>query len=200
MFLTASSAITASFITQKGREAIARMDGSFRITKCSVSDDEIDYTQDLRLPESSDLFDSSDAVIYLTPISEPISLQPKYFCQGGESPVNSRIILTPASVDLKAGGRTTIRIQAFESVVGKVIRSFRIICPSQIQPSGGNVQGGGMTLIATKAPEGNVYTAQFGIFEKSSVIPQTGKATYQIYITPEGGSMGGATLIVNVDY
>lgn len=33
-----------AILTKKGREALARNDGSFRITQFALSDDEIDYT------------------------------------------------------------------------------------------------------------------------------------------------------------
>jgi len=33
-----------AILTKKGRELLARNDGSFRITQFAVSDDEIDYT------------------------------------------------------------------------------------------------------------------------------------------------------------
>lgn len=43
-YLNNSSIIVDAILTKKGRELLARNDGSFRITQFSVSDDEIDYT------------------------------------------------------------------------------------------------------------------------------------------------------------
>lgn len=43
-YLNNSSVIVDAILTKKGRELLARNDGSFRITQFSVSDDEIDYT------------------------------------------------------------------------------------------------------------------------------------------------------------
>ena len=40
-----NSVITVdAILTKKGREALAKNDGSFRITQFALSDDEIDYT------------------------------------------------------------------------------------------------------------------------------------------------------------
>lgn len=43
-YLNNASIIVDAILTKKGRELLARNDGSFRITQFSVSDDEIDYT------------------------------------------------------------------------------------------------------------------------------------------------------------
>jgi hypothetical protein len=43
-YLNNSSVIVDAILTRKGRELLARNDGSFRITQFAVSDDEIDYT------------------------------------------------------------------------------------------------------------------------------------------------------------
>jgi hypothetical protein len=43
-YLNNSSVIVDAILTKKGRELLARNDGSFRITQFSLSDDEIDYT------------------------------------------------------------------------------------------------------------------------------------------------------------
>jgi hypothetical protein len=43
-YLNNSSVIVDAILTKKGRELLARNDGSFRITQFSVSDDEVDYT------------------------------------------------------------------------------------------------------------------------------------------------------------
>lgn len=43
-YLNNSSIIVDAILTKKGRELLARNDGSFRITQFSVSDDEVDYT------------------------------------------------------------------------------------------------------------------------------------------------------------
>lgn len=43
-YLNNSTVIVDAILTKKGRELLARNDGSFRITQFSVSDDEIDYT------------------------------------------------------------------------------------------------------------------------------------------------------------
>ena len=43
-FLNNTSVTVDAILTKKGRELLARNDGSFRITQFSLSDDEIDYT------------------------------------------------------------------------------------------------------------------------------------------------------------
>lgn len=43
-YLNNSSIIVDAILTKKGRELLARNDGSFRITQFSLSDDEVDYT------------------------------------------------------------------------------------------------------------------------------------------------------------
>lgn len=44
-YLNNSVVTVDAILTKKGREALARNDGSFRITQFALSDDEIDYTQ-----------------------------------------------------------------------------------------------------------------------------------------------------------
>ena len=43
-YLSSTSVIVDAIITKKGRELLARNDGSFQITQFSLADDEIDYT------------------------------------------------------------------------------------------------------------------------------------------------------------
>lgn len=43
-YLSNTSVIVDAILTKKGRELLARNDGSFRITQFSLADDEIDYT------------------------------------------------------------------------------------------------------------------------------------------------------------
>ena len=43
-YLSNSSVVVDAILTKKGRELLARNDGSFRISQFSLSDDEIDYT------------------------------------------------------------------------------------------------------------------------------------------------------------
>jgi hypothetical protein len=43
-YLNNKSVVVDAILTKKGRELLARNDGSFRITQFSLSDDEIDYT------------------------------------------------------------------------------------------------------------------------------------------------------------
>jgi len=43
-YLNNTSVTVDAILTKKGRELLAKNDGSFRITQFSLSDDEIDYT------------------------------------------------------------------------------------------------------------------------------------------------------------
>lgn len=43
-YLSTTSVVVDAILTKKGRELLARNDGSFRITQFSLADDEIDYT------------------------------------------------------------------------------------------------------------------------------------------------------------
>ena len=43
-YLDNNTIIVDAALTKKGREALARQDGSFRITQFALGDDEIDYT------------------------------------------------------------------------------------------------------------------------------------------------------------
>ena len=43
-YLSSTSVVVDAILTKKGRELLARNDGSFRISQFSLSDDEIDYT------------------------------------------------------------------------------------------------------------------------------------------------------------
>jgi hypothetical protein len=43
-YLSSTSVVVDAILTKKGRELLARNDGSFQITQFSLSDDEVDYT------------------------------------------------------------------------------------------------------------------------------------------------------------
>jgi len=43
-YLSSTSVVVDAILTKKGRELLAKNDGSFRITQFSLADDEIDYT------------------------------------------------------------------------------------------------------------------------------------------------------------
>ena len=43
-YLNNNTVTVDAILTKKGRELLARNDGSFRITQFSLADDEIDYT------------------------------------------------------------------------------------------------------------------------------------------------------------
>ncbi len=67
-FLDSSTALVDCILTRKGRELLARNDGTFKITKFSLSDDEIDY----RLYDANNP-DNPDSDILSLPVLEPIS-------------------------------------------------------------------------------------------------------------------------------
>jgi len=65
-YIDSLSSTVVSVVTRKGREVLARNDGTFRITKFKVGDDEINYQ--LYNPVN---IDSEDADILAIPILEP---------------------------------------------------------------------------------------------------------------------------------
>lgn len=65
-FLDSSSSIVTAILTRKGRELIAKNDGSFRITKFAFGDDEINY-------QLYNTATENDADILNLPILEPSS-------------------------------------------------------------------------------------------------------------------------------
>ena len=67
-FLDSSTAVIDAILTRKGRELLARNDGSFQITKFAFGDDEINY-QLYDATKSTD----QDADILNLPVLEPIS-------------------------------------------------------------------------------------------------------------------------------
>ena len=67
-FLDSSTAVIDAILTRKGRELLARNDGSFQITKFAFGDDEINY----QLYDSTKSTDQ-DADILNLPVLEPIS-------------------------------------------------------------------------------------------------------------------------------
>jgi len=69
-FLESGSGVIDAILTQAGRQALARNDGSFKITKFSFGDDEINY----QLYNSSKSFDQDIDILNL-PVLEPISNQ-----------------------------------------------------------------------------------------------------------------------------
>ena len=67
-FLDSSTAVIDAILTRKGRELLARNDGTFQITKFAFGDDEINY-QLYDATKSTD----QDADILNLPVLEPIS-------------------------------------------------------------------------------------------------------------------------------
>lgn len=67
-FLDSSTSVIDCILTRKGRELLAKNDGSFQITKFSLGDDEINY----QLFDASNA-DNPDADILNLPILEPVS-------------------------------------------------------------------------------------------------------------------------------
>lgn len=67
-FLDSTSSIIDAIITRKGRELLAKNDGSFKVTKYAFADDEINY----QLYDASNQ-DNPDANILVLPVLEPVS-------------------------------------------------------------------------------------------------------------------------------
>ena len=68
-FINNTSYILNAVLTKKGKQYLAKSDGSFNITKFALSDDEIDYTLwDIAHPKGTDYY---GAVLESTPMLEP---------------------------------------------------------------------------------------------------------------------------------
>lgn len=67
-FLDSTTAVIDAIITKKGRELLAKNDGSFKITKYAFGDDEINY----QLYDATNP-DNPDADILRFPVLEPVS-------------------------------------------------------------------------------------------------------------------------------
>ena len=67
-FLDSSTAVIDAILTRKGRELLARNDGSFQITKFAFGDDEINY----QLYDATKATDQDADILYL-PVLEPVS-------------------------------------------------------------------------------------------------------------------------------
>jgi len=67
-FLDSSTAVIDAILTRKGRELLARNDGSFQITKFAFGDDEINY----QLYDATKSTDQDSDILNL-PVLEPIS-------------------------------------------------------------------------------------------------------------------------------
>ena len=67
-FLDSSTAVIDAILTRKGRELLARNDGSFQITKFAFGDDEINY----QLYDATKATDQDSDILNL-PVLEPVS-------------------------------------------------------------------------------------------------------------------------------
>ena len=67
-FLDSTTAVIDAILTRKGRELLAKNDGSFQITKFAFGDDEINY----QLYDATKATDQDSAILNL-PVLEPVS-------------------------------------------------------------------------------------------------------------------------------
>ena len=67
-FLDSTTAVIDAILTRKGRELLAKNDGSFQITKFAFGDDEINY----QLYDATKATDQDSDILNL-PVLEPVS-------------------------------------------------------------------------------------------------------------------------------
>ena len=113
-FLDSSTAVIDAILTRKGRELLARNDGSFQITKFAFGDDEINY----QLYDATKATDQ-DADILNLPVLEPIS--------------NENVALLYRLITLPSGTLKIANLQISNSVflapmAGITDNPFRVIC------------------------------------------------------------------------
>jgi len=109
-FLDSSTAVIDAILTRKGRELLARNDGSFQITKFAFGDDEINY----QLYDATKATDQ-DADILNLPVLEPVSnenvaLLYRLITLPKGSLKISALSVTPASGTVNYGDNLTISV------------------------------------------------------------------------------------------
>ena len=111
-YIDSTTAVITAILTRKGREALARNDGSFRITKFALSDDEINYGLfDATVPT-----DKGDDKIMELPILEPSSneetaLRFRLITLPKGSVTVPTLVLTPNTAQIVFGTSLELKVQ-----------------------------------------------------------------------------------------
>lgn len=110
-FLDSSTAVIDAILTKKGRELLARNDGSFQITKFAFGDDEINY----QLFDVSNTNNPEEDILNL-PVLEPISnedvaLLNRLITLPKGSLKVSTLVVSPSSTTVDFGSSITFTVQ-----------------------------------------------------------------------------------------
>ncbi len=111
-YLDSTTAVITAILTRQGREALARNDGSFKITKFALSDDEINYG----LFDNSVPSEQGDNKIMQLPVLEPSSNQEtalrfRLITLPKGSVTIPTIVLTPQTAQIIFGTSLEIKVQ-----------------------------------------------------------------------------------------
>lgn len=155
-FLDSSSSVVDCILTRKGRELLAKNDGSFKIVKFSFGDDEINY-------QLYNLNTDDDADILNLPILEPSSneetaLRYRLITMGQGAVSVARLVLTPnllvlsSRIDPNPGiptsGAITVKtIGGTDNSYSLTTRDARIATASLSNVTLDNDEDGGSTAI-----------------------------------------------------
>ena len=111
-YLDSTTAVITAILTRQGREALARNDGSFKITKFALSDDEINYG----LFDNTVPSEQGDDKIMQLPVLEPSSNQEtalrfRLITLPKGSVTIPTIVLTPQTAQIIFGTSLEIKVQ-----------------------------------------------------------------------------------------
>ena len=111
-YIDSTTAVITAVLTRKGREALARNDGSFKITKFALSDDEINYG----LFDNNVSTEQGDDKIIQLPVLEPSSneetaLRFRLITLPKGSVTIPTIILTPQTAQIVFGTSLELKVQ-----------------------------------------------------------------------------------------
>ena len=111
-YIDSTTAVITAVLTRKGREALARNDGSFKITKFALSDDEINYG----LFDNNVSTEQGDDKIMQLPVLEPSSneetaLRFRLITLPKGSVTIPTIILTPQTAQIVFGTSLELKVQ-----------------------------------------------------------------------------------------
>jgi hypothetical protein len=165
-FLDSSSSCVDAILTRKGRELLAKNDGSFRITKFAYGDDEVNY-------QLYDLASDSDTDILNLPILEPSSnektaLRYKLVTLGKGATIVASLIITPTLLVLGNPTKKLSKIPTSGAVTVKTIngtdnsytvtsRDTRIATATISSIALDNDEDGGSTMIILIQASGTNY-------------------------------------------
>ena len=208
-YLNKTTQVLDAILTTKGRELLAKGDGSFNITKFALADDEIDYRlYDTSHPNGTDYY---GAVIENMPLLEAFPdenhiMRYKLVTLPKNTQKMPVISIQPQSVTFTAGGGLNQpKITITPSTANVADSSYTFILHDQSlasmvvgQPAGGQGGGGATTpffLGEDDVPNSKTLvagTVRLGVLPLASTTTTTGKSTQ---LTVVGNDTGATTSI-----